>query len=216
MEPCPIVFVIDDDPLAREAIAAMLRQQAVAVESFASAEEFLSSFDRSRLGCLVLDPRTAGITGAELQSRLRAAGVCLPVIMVTTFTDMPAAVSYFRGGEITFLEKPCTAEELWESVRLTLERHNSQRRHQARRAELQARFAQLTDGERQVLELLVAGKTNKAVAAELGLGPRTVEQRRANLFKKLQVATLAELVRVYLELHAENNGTPPPPRPPNG
>ena len=206
MEKSPVVFVVDDDPNARESIASMLANREVAVETFTSAEEFLARFDRSRHGCLIVDVRMTGMGGLELQERLEAEGIYLPVIVVTGYPDISTAVACLRKGAVTFLEKPCAPAELWEGVCSALDRHRNLQERLSYRATLRTRFDTLTDQERQVYGSIVAGKPNKAIAAELSVGLRTVELRRARILKKMGAKSLVELVQIHLELHDETDG----------
>jgi len=194
----PVVFVVDDDPGARESVAALLQSRGLEVETYRSAEEFLESFDRSRCGCVVADLRMKGMSGLELQQRLRAEQVSLPLLVLTGYGNVPTAVSVMKGGAVTFLEKPCPEDELWGSVRSALNRHRRQRQDEARQVELEARLARLTPQEYHVMREMIAGKPNKVIAAELGIGLRTVELRRANVLKKMEAGSVAELVRLNL------------------
>ncbi len=199
MEDRPTVFVVDDDPAARDSVAAMIRSRGMAVESYASAEQFFEQFDRGRLGCLVTDVRMAGMSGLNLLERLKQERLSLPAVVITGYGDVPTAVEAMRAGAVTFLEKPCGEGDLWKSIAVAIETHRRLRRQQARLADIQARFARLTPGEALVLERMIAGKPNKAIAADLQIGLRTVELRRANVMKKIGVDSVAELVRLAME-----------------
>lgn len=196
----PLVFIVDDDPAARDSVAALLGSKGVAYEKYPSAEDFLKNFDESRYGCLVVDVRMEGMSGLDLQARLRAEGVDLPVIVITGYGDVPSAVTAMRTGAITFLEKPCGDHELWEAICKAVDGHRRQREGQVRLAELATRIVRLTPQERQVMDKLLAGTPNKVIAAELEIGLRTVELRRANVMKKMGARSLAELVRFSVEL----------------
>ncbi len=200
MEDRPTVFIVDDDPAARDSLAAMIRSRGMAVESYASAEEFFGQFDRGRLSCLVTDVRMAGMSGLNLLERLKQERIPLPAVVITGYGDVPTAVEAMRAGAVTFLEKPCGEGDLWKSIGEAIEMHRRLRHRQDRLADIQARFARLTPGEAQVLERLIAGKPNKAIAADLQIGLRTVELRRANVMKKIQVESVAELVRLAMEV----------------
>jgi FixJ family two-component response regulator len=195
----PTVFVVDDDPAARDSVAAMIRSRGMAVESYASAEQFFGQFDRGRLGCLVTDVRMAGMSGLGLLERLKQERISLPAVVITGYGDVPTAVEAMRVGAVTFLEKPCGEGDLCKSIGEAIETHRRLRQRQARLAEVQARFARLTPGEARVLEQMMAGKPNKAIAADLQIGLRTVELRRANVMKKIEVDSVAELVRLAME-----------------
>jgi FixJ family two-component response regulator len=192
------VYVIDDDPAARDSVAALVRSHGVEVETYGSAEDFLSRFNRKSAGCLVVDVRMSGMSGIELQQHLRTEGVELPVIVITGYGDVPTAVKAMKDGALTFLEKPCSEQKLWESVSLALSREAATRAERAQRAEIRRRLAALTADEQRVLDLLVAGKPNKSIAKELDSGLRTVELRRATVLHKMQASSLAELVRMVV------------------
>ena len=195
----PTVFIVDDDPACRESVAALVETMGVDVQSFASAEAFLDSYDRCSPGCLVSDFRMRGMTGLELQESLKTQGVTLPAIIITAYADVPVAVRAMKNGAVTFLEKPCREHELWEIIRNALDQDAEQRRRRANRVEFQRRIETLTADERAVLNRIVEGKLNKVIASELGVGLRTVELRRHNVLKKMQANSLAEVVRMVVE-----------------
>jgi two-component system response regulator FixJ len=215
MENEPTVFVVDDDPAARSSVAALVASHGLKVESFASAEEFLAARDSNERGCLIADVRMAGISGLELQERLTAKGDSLPVIIITGFADIPMAVRAMQAGAVTFLEKPCAEQELWQSIQAALESDDQAQATSQEHADVVARRASLTSGEVDVLERLLEGKPNKQIAAELGVGLRTVELRRANLMKKMRAESLAELVHLVLIAQGKSpqakqpDGSPP-------
>jgi two-component system, LuxR family, response regulator FixJ len=194
----PIVFIVDDDPAARDSVAALVKSKGVQVRVFSSGEDFLASLDPALFGCVVADVRMTGISGLELQSALNQRKVPLPVIIITGFGDIPTAVRAMKAGASTFLEKPCRADELWASIQKAL--HDSADIHEAEDQASQARLrlATLTPEERQVMRLMLAGKTNKMIAQELDFGLRTIELRRANIMRKMQADTFADLVRLIL------------------
>jgi len=196
----PTVFVVDDDPASRDSVAALVVSKGLVTQCYASAEQFLENFDRSRYGCLVLDMRMTGMSGLELQEELLAQRIRIPVIIITGYGDVSAATSAMRNGAVTFLQKPCSEEELWESISTALERHRECQEVEARCDDLQAKFARLTPQEHEVMEELVAGTPNKVIAAKLEMGLRTVELRRANIMKKLETRSLAEVVRLNVEM----------------
>ena len=194
----PIVFVVDDDPAARDSVAALVKSKGVQVRVFASAEEFLAALDPALFGCVVADVRMTGMSGLELQTALNQRKVRLPVIIITGFGDIPTAVRAMKAGASTFLAKPCRAEELWTSIRKAL--HDAADLHEAedRAGQARSRLAALTPEERQVMRLMLAGKTNRMIAMELDFGLRTIELRRANIMRKMEADTFADLVRLIL------------------
>ncbi len=195
----PTIFVVDDDPAARDSIAGLVKSKGVAYETYVSAEHFLENFDRSRHGCLVLDVRMDGMSGLELQQKLHRENVSLPIIIITGFGDVSSAVDAMRIGAVTFLEKPCSDYELWESIEAAIDQHRTCRQNELRLGDLQTRLTRLTPEEHQVMEKMIAGTPNKVIAAELEIGLRTVELRRANALKKMGARSVAELVRLHVE-----------------
>ena len=202
------VFVVDDDPAARDSVAALVTSKGLCVESFESAEEFLASYDRSRSGCLVADLRMDGMDGLELQQRLIEKGIHLPVILISAFATVPTAVVAMNRGAITFLEKPCGDHELWTNIRKAIRRDEQRRCVQAARDEVERRLATLTDPERDVLECLRRGRMNKVIVSELDIGLRTVELRRANIMKKMAANSLADLLKTVMSLETTDEDTP--------
>ena len=195
----PIVFVVDDDSDLRDSLVAMISSRGLATRSYASAEEFLDDFDPLWHGCLVADMRMTGISGLELQQRLLQQQISLPVIIITGYGDVPSATTAMRHGAVTFLQKPCPEQELWESICTVLDQDRQHLEEETRLEELRGRFSRLTPQEHQVLEKLIVGTPNKVIAAQLEIGLRTVELRRANVMKKLEARSLAELVRLNME-----------------
>lgn len=198
MQSEPTVFIVDDDPAARDSVAALVRSKGLPVSTFASAEEFLAAYDPARPGCLVVDVRMTGMTGIDLQEVLRQRGLRIPVIVITGFGDVPTAVRAMKAGAFTFLEKPCRDQELWSCIQKALDAASRLQVEETRKAEVEARLGLLTVDELRVMKEMVAGKPNKVIAAELDIGLRTVELRRANVLKKMQADSLAELVRLAL------------------
>jgi len=193
------VFVVDDDSKARRLIADLVKEKNVPVETFSSAEEFLSGYDGSP-GCLVTDNCMDGMSGLELQSMLKAKGIRLSVIVITAFADVPMAVHAMKAGAVSFLEKPWRGDELWATIRSALDKVKRRQEKEEHVAAIKSRIAQLSSDEERVLNELVAGKPNKTIATELDIGLRTVELRRSNIFKKMQAESLAELVQMVLQL----------------
>jgi two-component system response regulator FixJ len=203
MSPEPTVFVVDDDPAMRDSLRWLLQSAGLAVEPYAAAEEFLSAYDPARPGCLVLDVRMPGMSGLKLQDVLAARRIQLPVIVITGYAEVPTAVRALKTGAIDFIEKPFSDELLLDRIRQAIAADRQTREAEARRAAAMERFVSLTPREREVMELVTTGKANKVIAAELNLSPKTVEVHRANVMKKMEVDSVAELVRVSLLLHPD-------------
>jgi FixJ family two-component response regulator len=196
----PTVFVVDDDPAALESISAAMNARGRRAELYASAEAYLEQFDPRRPGCLVLDLRLGGMDGVALQQELIRRDATMPIVVITAYPDVPSAVSTIGEGAVAYLTKPYREGELQQCVDKALEQDRRQRAVQSRRGELARRFATLTDSEREVLDRLMRGQPNKEIAAELSLGLRTVELRRAKIFEKVEARSLAELIRLKTEL----------------
>jgi two-component system response regulator FixJ len=200
MDHDPVIFVVDDDPAARNSMAALIKSRGLAVQTFASAEEFLAGYDPRQRGCLIVDVRMTGMSGLDLQEQMAAQGVNLPVIVITGFADVPMAVRAMRAGAVTFLEKPCGEQEIWDAIQAALGAEARSNELRQNRAEIEERYASLTPGEVKVLERMVTGVPNKAIVAELGLALRTIEMRRGKIMKKMKAGSLAELVRLVLSI----------------
>jgi two-component system, LuxR family, response regulator FixJ len=194
----PVVHILDDDAGVREGLTMLLRSVGLRAEAFASSAEFLAGRDADAIGCLILDIRMPGESGLQLLERLPEANVDLPVVMLTGHGDMAACRRAFKGGAIEFLTKPVDEDALIEAVQAAIRSHIASRQRTAVTREAQALLGKLTEREREVLGQIVDGLSNKQIARVLDLSPRTVETHRANLFEKLGVDSLAQLVRLYL------------------
>lgn len=192
----PTVFVVDDDPAIRESLRWLIESVGLRVQTFATAQEFLDAYNSDMPGCLVLDVRMPGISGLDLQSELSSRHITIPIIIITGHAEVPVAVRALKAGAMDFIEKPFSDQLLLDRVRRAIEADAEARRAQGEQAAVSARLALLTPREREVMELVIAGKANKVIAAELGLSPKTVEVHRAHVMKKMQVDSLADLVRL--------------------
>ena len=191
------IFVVDDDEQARKSVCALVLSMGGKVQAFNSAEEFLSNYDGSR-GCLVTDLRLPGMSGLELQETLLKRGEPLPVIVLTGFARTPIAVRAMKAGAITMLDKPYHDDELWHAIRQALSEEAERRATAELRQNVQQRLTSLTPAEREVMCRIVEGKPNKAIARELDISLRTVESRRHEVLAKMQVGSIAELVRLVI------------------
>ncbi len=196
------VFLVDDDPGELRLLATLIEANFPRVASFLSAADFLASY-HDQPGCLVLDVSMPGMNGLEFYRRLTRDKIALPVIFVTAYADVRLAVEAMQLGAVNFLEKPVQEQALVDSIRRALAQDRQNRCLRARRQHIEACLAQLTNGEREVLALIIQGKMNKEIAAELDLSIRTVEDRRAKLMKKMGAQSLAELVQLVV-LHRDN------------
>ena len=211
MTTAPLIHLIDDDAAVRDSLALLIGTVGLRVTTWAEPLAFLAGFDRQAIGAIVLDVRMPGLSGLTVLERLRAEGVDQPIVMLTGHGTVELCRRAFKSGAAEFLEKPVDDELLIETLQTAVRQHvRSRERHQADR-EARERHAQLSEREREVLGLIVAGLTNKEIARALGgLSPRTVETHRANLFAKLGAESLAQLIRRYAALVDE---APPPGHP---
>lgn len=193
-----VVHVIDDDIAVRQSLAFLLSAAGLAVRVHESAVAFLEALPSIEGGCVVTDVRMPEMDGLELQRRLRAQKVGLPVIVITGHGDVALAVEAMKAGAADFIEKPFDDEVLIAAIRTALGRHARDGEREARVAEVRGRLKLLSEREGEVLDGLVAGKPNKIIAHELGISARTVEVYRANVMTKMQAGSLSELVRMVL------------------
>ena len=194
----PTVFVVDDDPAMRNSLRWLIESVGLAVAAFATAEEFLERYDPSRHGCLVLDVRMPGMSGLDLQDALAQRRIDIPTIVITGHAEVAMAVRAVKAGAVDFIPKPFSDQLLLDRIRQALEQDRLDREARALETDVARRVSRLTQREGEVMNLIVAGKANKEVAAELGLSPKTVEVHRAHVMEKMQVASLADLVRIAL------------------
>ncbi len=198
----PTVFIVDDDEGVRDSVAALIESYGFATAVFATGTAFLEKVAAGQRGCVLLDVRLPDMTGLTVQTRLRERGITLPVVMITAFADVPLAVAAMRAGAADFLEKPYSDDVLIASVHLALARAETIADIEEQAARTNARLAQLTPRERQVLDFLLVGRQNKQIAHDLGISPRTVEIHRARVMDKMQAGSLSELVRIVLTVRA--------------
>ena len=191
-----IVFVIDDDPSMRGALEDLVGSVGLRVRPFASPQDFLQSKRPDAPGCLVLDVRLPGMSGLTFHKELARLGVALPVIFITGHGDIPMSVRAMKAGAVEFLTKPFHDQELLDAIHTGIERDRERRREAVIVAELRGRYATLTERERQIMTLVVVGRANKQIAAELNLSEMTVKVHRGQVMRKMHAGSLPELVRM--------------------
>ena len=192
----PKVYVVEDDPGVCDCLRHLLGSVNIPVETYARAEQFLETQNGGRAGCVVTDVCLPGMSGFDLQRALARRNIRLPVIMITGYGDVPAAVRAMKAGAIDFIEKPFSGQLLLDSIAYALKVDGQVRSAEAQREQLGERFARLTPRERQVMELVVAGRTNRSIASEFGVSEKTVEIHRGQVMTKMKAGGLAELVRM--------------------
>ncbi len=194
------VFVVDDDPDIRDSLSMLLQANGYVTDTFESATSFLASDAPESVGCLIVDVQMPEMDGITLQKELVARRSPLQVIVMTGHADIPIAVGAMKAGAVDFLEKPFDEPVLLDSVRRALDRASTAGDQAKEARNAAARIALLTERERQVLDLIVAGKANKVIAHELSISPRTVEIHRARVMEKMDAGNLADLVRKALSI----------------
>jgi FixJ family two-component response regulator len=194
IEQTPTVFLVDDDASVRSALTRALNAEGFHVLSWASADAFLADYDPEKPGCLVADVAMPGTDGLQLQTMLSTGEHSLPIVFITGNGNVRMSVQAMRAGAVTFLPKPVRLSELAAAVREALERDRLARQKHAARTAIQSRLAALTARERQVFDLVVAGKMNKQIAAQLGAAEKTVKVHRGRVMFKMRVRSVAELV----------------------
>ncbi len=194
------VHVVDDDDAVRSSLRLLLKSVGLPTVAHASAHEFLAAWDGDQPGCLVLDVRMPGMSGIELQAELNQRGAIIPVIFISGHGDIPMAVEAIQHGAFDFLQKPFRDQDLIDRVQRALASDAEHRQLLQQRETLRQRLESLTPREQEVLELVTQGKANKVMAGDLGVSQRTVEIHRARVMEKMGAQSLAQLVRMVLEL----------------
>jgi two-component system, LuxR family, response regulator TtrR len=192
------VYIVDDDEAVRDSLRWLLEANTYRVKAFASAEAFLSEYREDQPGVLIVDVRMPGMSGLQLQEELINRKSLMPVVFITGHGDVPMAVNTMKKGAVDFLEKPFNETDLREIVSRMFEQANDNLQRFTAQRDHEAMLGRLTAREQQVLERIVAGRLNKQIADDLGISIKTVEAHRANIMEKLQVTTVADLMKVAL------------------
>jgi FixJ family two-component response regulator len=203
----PLIHLIDDDDAVRDSLALLIGTVGLRVQTWRDPQVFLAEFDRQSIGVIVLDVRMPGISGLTVLDQLKSQGADQPVIMLTGHGNVDLCRRAFKSGAAEFLEKPVNDELLLETLQNGVRLHVQSRQRVEGDRQARARYAQLSEREREVLGLIVAGLTNKEMGRVLSVSPRTVETHRANLFDKLEAESLAQLIRQYAAL-VDEQATP--------
>jgi len=198
-----VVYVIDDDSSVRTALRSLVRSVGLEVESFASGQEFLQFNRPDAPGCLVLDVRLPGMSGLDFHEALVRNNIPLPVIFITAHGDIPMSVRAMKAGAVEFLTKPFRDQDLLDAIHQSLDQDKTRRQQEHEISELKARFSTLTSRERELMALVISGKPNKHIADAIGTSEATVKVHRANLLRKMQAESLADLVRMAGRLKIE-------------
>ena len=192
----PTVFVIDDDRMIRDGLQSLIRSVGLRVETFASAQDFLGAKRPDTPACLVLDVRMPGLSGLDLQLKLRDDGIPIPIIFITGHGDIPMSVRAMKEGAHEFLTKPVRGQDLLDAVQKALASDRALRQERLEANEIRSRFESLTPREKEVLDLVVEVLLNKQIADQLGMSELTVKTHRAHVMEKTHADSLAHLVRM--------------------
>jgi len=203
--PIQQVYIVDDDEAIRDSMSMLLETIDLPHQCFACATDFLDIYDGTQRGCLVLDIRMPVMNGLEMQQKLNDLDCLLPIIFMTGHGDIPMAVDAMRAGALDFMRKPVREQDLLDRIQQALDHESGKFDLHAQMAEIRTRIATLTPKEHEIFDRVAEGQANKVIAIELGVSERTVEVHRAQVMKKLDVRTLADLVRLKLtgESHSQ-------------
>ncbi len=200
------VLVVDDDDAVRDSIKELVESVGLKAQTFASAQSFLESYTTDQAGCLVLDVRMARMSGLTLQAKLKEMGADLPIIFITGHGDIDMAVQVMKVGAVDLIQKPYHEQNLLDSINDALEIDVEKRRTSRKQDALEKQIASLTEREREVMDLLAGGHTNKAVAEQLGISPRTVEVHRHRVLEKCEVKSVPQLIRLLTQTDTSTVG----------
>ncbi len=199
-----VVYVVENDRETRQSLAALIRSRGLEVAAFPSAELFLSAFDPSLPGCVVTDLRMPGMCGDELQQRLIADGIRTPIIFLTGFADVPTTVRLMQQGAVLLMEKPYREDKLIGAIEEALQRDEQRQREATARREIAARLGMLSEGELQVMNLMLGGKPNKTIAMTLRVSMRTIDRRRRIVLDKMKTNSVPELAQLVAAVRRQD------------
>lgn len=194
-----VIFIVDDDDAVRDSLRLLLETQNYQVQTFASGEEFLEQYNPNLVSVLITDVRMPGMSGLQLQEQLLERKATLPIIFITGHGDVNMAVSTMKKGAVDFIEKPFNLEDIKPVITRFLDQAYEQMQEAISQQEVDSILARLTGREEQVLERIVAGRLNKQIADDLSISIKTVEAHRANIMEKLEVSTVADLMKIVLK-----------------
>ncbi|MHC4943731.1 MAG: response regulator transcription factor [Planctomycetota bacterium] len=198
-EAAPTAFIVDDDEAVLKGLAVLLRSVGIQAECYLSAQDFLNAYNPSKPGCLLLDVRMPGMSGLELQKVMLDKKIHLPIIMISGHSDVPIAVQALKMGAMDFIEKPFSDQNLLDAIQKAFKKDAEDREKFKDLVAIKGRLNQLTKREREVIRQVVQGKPNKQIASVLGLSKKTVEFHRANIMKKMEAQSVAELVKYVMQ-----------------
>ncbi|MFQ5479128.1 MAG: response regulator transcription factor [Candidatus Binatia bacterium] len=190
------VFIVDDDPKMRESLSFLLDSVGIPTQTFPGADAFLDVYDPAQPGCAIVDERMPGMSGRDLHAKLIKDGIGIPVVLITGYAEVEMAVESMKMGAVDVLRKPFSDNQLLEAVKRALKRDRETRRTATERSNYQVRRFSLTPREREVMDMVAAGKPNKVMGMELGISERTVELHRAHMMEKMEVSSVADLIRL--------------------
>ena len=199
----PTVFIVDDDSSVLKGLSRLMKSVKLNEKTYSSAQDFLDSYNSEQPGCLLIDMRMPGISGLELQEILQSMNILIPTIIITGYGEVTDAVQAMKNGAIDFIEKPFKGQYLLDQVHKAIAEDAQIRKKQAQQQVVSASLALLTPREREVMDLVIAGKANKVIALELGLSMKTVEFHRAHVMKKMKADSVAELVDMCISATKE-------------
>ncbi len=199
----PTVFIVDDDSSVLKGLSRLMKSVKLNEETYSSAQDFLDSYNSEQPGCLLIDMRMPGISGLELQEILQSMNILIPTIIITGYGEVTDAVQAMKNGAIDFIEKPFKGQYLIDQIHKAIAEDAQIRKKQAQQQVVSASLALLTPREREVMDLVIAGKANKVVALELGLSMKTVEFHRAHVMRKMKADSVAELVDMCISATKE-------------